>query len=198
MGGAPSRTNLRIQFAHRHVQDKILILEEGNHPYPQCPQCDMFVPQKDLKSRNLTTAFCRQGMERKWRRLAEGEAREGTERALTAYGLSLSQVTPFKYLGLVIAAEDNDWLAVVCNLRRARQKLVCMTQVLSREGAYARTSGQIYLAVLQSFLIYSSETWVLTLLMQRVLGIFHHRVDHMLTGLQPQKGQDGVWVYPPL
>ena len=32
----------------------------------------------------------------------------------------------------------------------------------------------------------------------RVLGIFHHRVERKLMGRQPQRGQDGVWVYPPL
>ena len=35
-------------------------------------------------------------------------------------------------------------------------------------------------------------------LIWRVLGRFHHRVAHRLTGRQPQIGRDGVWVYPPL
>ena len=45
-----------------------------------------------------------------------------------------------------------------------------MTRVLSREGADARTSGQIYLAVVQVFIIYGSETWVMTPRIGRVLG----------------------------
>ena len=61
-----------------------------------------------------------------------------------------------------------------------------------------RTSGQIYLAVVQSVLLYRSETWVLTPHMQRVLGGFHHRVACRLTGRQLKKGQDEGWVYPPL
>ena len=32
LGGESSRTNLLIHFAHRHVQDKIVILEEGSRP----------------------------------------------------------------------------------------------------------------------------------------------------------------------
>ena len=59
-------------------------------------------------------------MEIKWRRLAEEDAQEGTERSLTSYGLTLSQVTSFKYLGIVLAAEDNYWPEVVRNLRHAR------------------------------------------------------------------------------
>ena len=60
---------------------------------------------KALNGRHLATAFCRRGIERKWRRLMEEEARPGTGRALTAYGDPLSQVTSFKYLGQVLAAE---------------------------------------------------------------------------------------------
>ena len=35
---------LLIQLFHRHVQDTIVVLWEGNLPLPQCPQCDMFSP----------------------------------------------------------------------------------------------------------------------------------------------------------
>ena len=135
-------------------------------------------------------------MERNWRRLEEEEAREWTERALTSYGVPLYQVTYFKYLGQVISAEDDKWPVVLCNLRRSRQKWERLTRVLSREVADAQKLGQIYLAVVQSILLYGSETWVLTPLMQRVLGRFHHRVSRRLTERQPRKGQDGGWVYP--
>ena len=102
----------------------------------------------------------------------EEEAWEGTEKSLTAYGLPISQVTSFKCLGRVLAAEDDDWPEVVHNHQQARHKWARMTQILSREGADARTLGQIYLAVVQSVLLYGSETWVLTPLMQRVPGAF--------------------------
>ena len=52
------------------------------------------------------------------------------------------------------------------------------------------------MAVVQSVLLYGSETWVLTLRMKRMLGGVHHRVAHRLTGRQPRKGRDGNWVYP--
>ena len=47
---------------------------------------------------------------------------KGVYRAFTAYGVPLSQVTFFKYLGQVLAADDGNWTAVVRNLWRARQK----------------------------------------------------------------------------
>ena len=78
-------------------------------------------------------------MEKNWRSLAKEEARSGTDRALTAYGFPLSQVTSFKYLERVLAAEDNAWPSVVCNLWRSRQKWAHLTWVLRREGADAQT-----------------------------------------------------------
>ena len=36
MGEASSRINLRIHFERRHMRNKIVILYEGNQPYPRC------------------------------------------------------------------------------------------------------------------------------------------------------------------
>ena len=33
---------------------------------------------------------------------------------------------------------------------------------------------------------------------ERMFGGFHHRVARRLTGRQPWRRRDGVWVYPPL
>ena len=135
-------------------------------------------------------------MERKWHRLSEEESQEGTEREITAYGVPLSQVTSFKYLGRVLAKEDGNCPEVVRNLWRARQKWLWLTHVLIEEGADDRKSEHIYLLLVQSVLLYGSEKWVMTPHMQRVLGVFHHRVARRLTGKQPRKGREGGWVYP--
>ena len=73
-------------------------------------------------------------MEKKWRRLEEEGEQAETYRSLAAYGVPLYQVASFKYLGRVIAEEDNNWPAVVHNLRRDRQKWYRLTHILSREG----------------------------------------------------------------
>ena len=128
----------------------------------------------------------------------EEEVRAGTERSLTAYGVPLYQVNYFKYLGQVLAEEDDAWPAVVRNLRRARQNWVRMTRILIREVSDAQAPGQIYLAVVQSIIMYGSETWVLTPRMKIVLGGFHHRVARRLMGRQPRKVRGVGWVYPSL
>ena len=53
LGWDSNRTNLQVHFAHCHVQDTILILYEGNRPYPLCPKCNMFVSHKALNGRHI-------------------------------------------------------------------------------------------------------------------------------------------------
>ena len=109
----------------------------------------MCVSHKALYGRHMTTDFCGQVAERKWRRLAE-------EEAFTAYGIHLVPVTYFRYLGRVLTVHNDDCLIVVRNLRKARRKWERLTRVLGREGADAQTLGYLYLAVVQSVLLYRS------------------------------------------
>ena len=74
-GALATRTAMRVHFVHRHVQDTVVMLEEGNLPHPQCPRCDLQVPRKALNGRHLGTAQCKKGVERKQRRMAEKETR---------------------------------------------------------------------------------------------------------------------------
>ena len=76
----------------------IVILEEGNQPYPRCTQCDMSVSHNYLNGRHMKMDFFRQGAERKRRCLEEEEARSEAETMFTADGTPLAQVTSFKYL----------------------------------------------------------------------------------------------------
>ena len=89
------------------------------------------------------------GVERKWCRLAEKEEQAGSEVAFTSYGIPLAPVTSLRYLGKVLLAAENDWLAVVHNLQKVRRMWARMKQVWSREGSDAPNLGQIYLEVVQ-------------------------------------------------
>ena len=45
-------------------------------------------------------------------------------------------------------------------------------------------------------MLYGLETCVVTPHIGRILGGFHHRVSHRLTGRKPHQGRDNVWLYP--
>ena len=105
-----------VHFLHGHVLNTVIILEEENLPHPWCVLCEMMVPQRALNGRRRDTAQCARGAERKRRRLSEVETRKSSERAFEAYGEPLENVTTFRYLGQVLTAGDDDWIAVVGNL----------------------------------------------------------------------------------
>ena len=70
--------------------------------------------------------------------------------------------------------------------------------MLGREGADDRTSGIIYVEVVQAVFLYGSETWVTTLHIGRAFGGSHQNVDRRLTVRKPRRGRYGRWLYPPL
>ena len=112
---------MRVLFLHRHVLNTVVILEEGKLPNPWCAPCDMLFPQRNLNGRHPSTDQCDRGAERKRRRLAEAETRESVERAFEAHRETIPNVLAFRYLGRVLTAGDNDWIAVVGNLGKARK-----------------------------------------------------------------------------
>ena len=60
-----------------------------------------------------------------------------------AYGKLLKEVLEFKYLGRVLTSSDDNWLAVVGNLKNERRRWTWMSRILGREGAdpvHPRTS----------------------------------------------------------
>ena len=71
-----------------------------------------------LKQRHPNTAQGVKGAERKWSRLAAEEMRTIVEWYLQAYGLLLTLVSLFKYLGKVLIASDNYWPVLVVNLSK--------------------------------------------------------------------------------
>ena len=71
-------------------------------------------------------------------------------------------------------------------------------QILSREGADKRVSGNFFKAVVQAVLLFGAETWVLTPRIERALESFLHWATCRITGRQPRRGGAGKWIYPTL
>ena len=69
---------------------------------------------------------------------------------------------------------------------------------MSREGADTRVLGNFFKAVVQQFILFWAETWVLTPRIERALESFMHRASRRITGRQPRRGWDGKWYYPSL
>ena len=82
-----------------------------------------------------------------------------------------------QYLARVISTEYNNPPAVVRNLSRTRLVWKRMTRISSKEGAEPRVSGLFLKAVVQTVLLFGSETWVVTPRTGRALGILQEQVE---------------------
>ena len=51
---------------------------------------------------------------------------------------------------------------------------------------------RFYLAIVQAFVLFGAETWVVTPRIRRVLGGFHHQVSRRIVGKQQRKKTDGI------
>ena len=57
-----------------------------------------------------------------------------------------------------------------------------ITRFLEKTGAMVRDREMIYNALVQTVLLYSRESWVITGEMMKVMEDFHHRIARRLTG----------------
>ena len=84
LGFLTTSTAMRVHFVHQHVQDTVVMLEEGNLPLPQFFRCDLQVTRKALNGCHMGTLQCKKEEERKRRRLADTERGNGRGRADTS------------------------------------------------------------------------------------------------------------------
>ena len=68
---------------------------------------------------------------------------------------------------------DNDWPAVLRNIRKARQVWGRIGKFLRREGAEPAVSENNYRAVVQAVLLFGADTWVLLAPMMKRLEEVH-------------------------
>ena len=93
---------------------------------------------------------------------------------------------------------DDNWPAVAGNLGKARKIWGRLQEILSREGATKRVSGNLFKAVVQQVLLFGLETWVVSLRMEWAMSAFIRGAARRITGRQSRRGKYGKWFYPSL
>jgi hypothetical protein len=188
------RYSLRLHFQHRHWMDDIIIDEEG--PLRKCQLCYLTCSYP-LSRRHLNSKPCRDGIMRHNRRLQQQQSELAEAATLQINGTDLEQVQTFKYLGRPLSATSNDQVATNYNLQKAKKAWGRISNILRREGAEPKTMGHFYCAVVQSVLLYGSETWQITNDALTPLISFHHKVARQITNNHIQKlNNTEIWVYP--
>ena len=108
------------------------------------------------------------------------------------WGDVLEQVKVFKYLGFLLAQDNDNIQAVRQQIHKARGIWARVSQVLRGENATPRVADKLYKAVVQSVLLYGSKTWNLTQTVLARLEGFHIRAAYgMARKHKPRKGLFG-------
>jgi hypothetical protein len=93
---------------------------EGSlHPLPQCNRCGLQILYAAKNGQHYDTAMCEDGLARKVKYAAAERVHLALQQSFTAYGDELERVEVFKYLGRLLAYDDNDARAVRGNIRKA-------------------------------------------------------------------------------
>jgi hypothetical protein len=109
----------------------------------------------------------------------------------------LEKVEVFKYLGRLLAQDNDDVQAVRLQIRKAWGVWACVGQVLRAENTTPRVAAKFYKAVMQSVLLYGSKMRNLTRAVLAQLEGFHvHAAYKMAWKYKPRKGLFGKWKYP--
>ncbi len=98
----------------------------------------------------------------------------------------------FKYLGRLLACDDNDTQAMRGNLAKARKCWARVSHVLRAENAALQVCGVFYKATVMSVLLFGSETWSLVPGTLKRLDGFHHRAAWRMAVMRPSHDGEGI------
>ncbi len=112
-------------------------------------------------------------------------------------GESLEKVATFRYLGWILAQDDDDVQAVRNQIKKTQGIWARVGQMLTANYTPPKVSAKFYEVVVQSVLLYGSKTWNLsTTALVRLEGFHICAAYRMAEKHKLKKGPHHAWVYP--
>lgn len=187
---------MRLHFRDRHIKDIIQIREEGLQPLPQCQKCGIF--QNNVGLRHQQTVSCKKyTMRLALQNANEHNKKVAAEVKFTICGEIMEQVKEFRYLGRVVSENDNDDKAIIQNLQKTKSTWGVLHRLLRKESKRnIKVIVGIYQCIIQTRLLYGSETWVISRQLLKMMETFHKRCLRCLAGDFIRKVSDDEWIYP--
>jgi hypothetical protein len=183
---------LHHHFWDLHPKDTVEIMREGN--FPRCKRCTMQCNPQYL--RHIYTQVYLLGAEQRTQRVLGHLAALALRKLFHVEGEVLEKVDLFRYLGRILAQDDDEVWAVRHQIKNAHGIWVKVRQVLTVDNTPPKVSAKFYKAVMQSVLLYGSETWNLMTTPLAWLEGFHIRAAYrMAEKHKPKKGPHHEWVY---
>ena len=188
-----NRWQMRRHFQHMHNNDTAIILEEEE--LPKCELCGIQV--RDVGPKHQSTKACKKNREKIKNRnnFLENKKKQQTTK-FTVFGKEIEIVREFKYLGRIINEKNEDDTAIKKNLEKAQSIWRRLSKLLSREGANPPIMARIYRTVVESILLYGSESWEYNKKQIKMLENFNKRCARTITKKFIHPNKDGTWTYP--
>ncbi len=196
-GKASTKWNFQQHFLDQHPRDLVYLPSKGTVPLPRCKRYGMQLERGALYGWHQHTQLCQNGWDKKVQHEATETARVALAQLFTAYGDELERVEEvFKYLGWLLAYDDNDTQAMQGNLKKACKSWGQVSHILRAENASPKVCGVFYKATVQAVLLFGSEMWKLCPLSLKSLEGFHIWAARCMAGKMPTMNPDGTWTYP--
>ncbi len=142
------------------------------------------------------TKECTMGMARQQQQEAAVASVLALRCQFTVHGEALKKVKVFKYLGRMMAQDNNNVQAMQHQLHKAQRTWAHVGQVLRSENATPWVAAKFYKAVVLAVLLYGSEMWNL---MKAVLGRLeglHVRAAYRMAQVHwPKRMAKNQWEY---
>ena len=108
--------------------------ERATTPHPCLDWCGMFVPWEDFNGCHYCREICNEDKNKKSWRLYIEAVRDRYETVFLEYGHPWNNFVPLKYLGRLLLSNDDDYPAVVANLRKSHKKRMKVSRIMGQEG----------------------------------------------------------------
>jgi hypothetical protein len=184
---------MRRHFRDVHPLDLVMVPKEGR--YARCERCGMQV--NPIYPRHQCLKECQVRVDHRKQRETAILSALALRQQFTVHGDVLEHVKVFKYLGRMIAQDDDDIQAIRAQLQKARATWARVGQVLWTENASPPIAARFYQAIVQAILLHGSETWVISRTTLARLKGFHIRAAYRMAKTnKPKLGPGNVWEYP--
>ena len=188
-----NKTRLRKHFRARHPNAIIIIKQEGL--LPRCQECGLF--QANVNSANhLESQECKKYAQIRSNRRFDLCQEAAKNVKFCVSGEEIKMVQEFKYLGRILSNNDNDLKAVESQLVKARRVWGRIGNIVKKKsGCNPRIMSIFYKVIVQTVLLYGSESWVLSNIARNKLNGFHNRCSRFITGRHISLDGE-TWIYP--
>jgi hypothetical protein len=184
---------MRQHFRDVHPMDIVAVPKDGK--YNRCEKYGMQFNLHYPCHRFLKE--CKVGVEQKKQREAAATSALALQQQFSVLGEVLEWVKVFKYLGRLLAQDNEDIQAIHPQLQKACATWAQVGQVLRSENASPHVAATFYEAIVQAIILYGSKTWVLSWTALALLEGFHFRAAYRMAKMhKPKRGPGRVWIYP--